>query len=117
MTQFIRPKINFSPFSYKMPRHGGGSIDKRNKLEYNLNTKGATGRRSPRIPNRSNRRLGSFGGYFFLSLAWITREISAMTNKPNSMRSCHVTTSTTPFLSIGGKKFTPARGETAYRYW
>ena len=44
----------------------GWSIDKTPDFRYTKNTKGATGRRfSPGRLQRSNRELGSLGGYFF----------------------------------------------------
>ncbi len=38
-------------------------------------------------------------------------------NKANCINSGHVITFTTPFLTIGGKKYYPLEGGTAYRYW
>ncbi len=71
--------------------------------------KGAADRRlAPPMVKRSNRRVVSWGGYFFLSFSRRTREISATRNIQNCKSSGHVTSmSSTPFLSIGGKKCYP----------
>ena len=75
--------------------------------------------RFPNIAKRSSCGLGSLGSYFFLlSCSWRTREISAIRNRPNSNKSCHVTTRTALSIRLGVKEeYHPrkrSRG-TAYR--
>ena len=77
--------------------------------------------RSPHVVKRSNCRLGSLGSYFFfLSLAWRTRLMTATTSVQNWKISSHVMfIAVTPSLCDWGQKkyITPEkiREGTAYR--
>ena len=79
------------------------NVDKKPKLGYSINTKGATSRSAPRSIMRSNRTLES-GGYFSLLFTWKTRAMTATRNIPNWNNSDHVTISATPFLCERGQK-------------
>ena len=54
--------------------------------------------------------MWQLGGYFFLSMIWTIREISAMTNIPKAKSSVHVIIPITPSsYESGAKKITPEK--------